>query len=91
MSDFLVKRDDLRECRVAESEASSIEPGQALLRVELEAGVADAWHPFCEWAGGWLETIQDQCFEGVRSAYLDVLEGHVDPKHAHLITLTARG
>jgi hypothetical protein len=39
MSDFLVKRDDLRECRVAESAAPAVEgaavaPGQALLAVE---------------------------------------------------------
>ena len=34
MSDFLVKRDDLRECRVAESEPPAVEPGQALLRVD---------------------------------------------------------
>jgi NADPH:quinone reductase-like Zn-dependent oxidoreductase len=34
MTDFLVKRDDLRECRVAESDAPEIEEGQALLRVE---------------------------------------------------------
>ena len=34
MTDFLVKRDDLRECRVAESEVPELEPGQALLRVE---------------------------------------------------------
>ena len=34
MSDFLVKRDDLRECRVAESEAPELAPGQALLRVD---------------------------------------------------------
>jgi uncharacterized protein DUF2855 len=34
MSDFLVKRDDLRECRVAESEAPALEPGQALLAVD---------------------------------------------------------
>jgi len=34
MSDFLVKREDLRECRIAESEAPELEPGQALLRVE---------------------------------------------------------
>src|SRR6266540_904875 len=34
MTDFLVKRDELRECRVAESEVPEIEPGQALLRVE---------------------------------------------------------
>lgn len=34
MSDFLVKRDDLRECRVAASEAPALEPGQALLAVD---------------------------------------------------------
>jgi hypothetical protein len=53
----------------------------------LETRVADAWHPFCEWTGEWLEPIRDQGFEGVRGAYLDVLEGHVDPKTAHVISL----
>jgi hypothetical protein len=56
-------------------------------RADLETRVADAWHPFCEWTSGWLETIPNEGFEGVRSAYLDVLEGRVDPKHAHVISL----
>ena len=56
-------------------------------RPGLEQRVADAWHPFCEWTGGWLETIPGQGFEGVRSAYLDVLEDRVDPKTAHVISL----
>jgi hypothetical protein len=34
MPDFLVKRDDLRECRIAASAVSELEPGQALLRVD---------------------------------------------------------
>lgn len=34
MSDFLVKRDELRQCRVVESEPPEIGPGQALLRVD---------------------------------------------------------
>lgn len=34
MTDFLVKRDDLRETRIAESEAPELRPGQALLRVD---------------------------------------------------------
>ncbi len=34
MSDFLVKRDDFRECRIAESETPDVGPGQALLRVD---------------------------------------------------------
>jgi Protein of unknown function (DUF2855) len=56
-------------------------------RAGLESRVADAWHPFCEWTGGWLETIPGQGFDALRSAYLDVLEGRVDPKHAHVLKL----
>lgn len=53
----------------------------------LEGRVADAWHPFCEWAGGWLEPIRGEGFDAVRDAYLDVLEGRVDPAHAHVLAL----
>jgi len=56
-------------------------------RAGLETRVAEAWHPFCEWTAGWLETIPGTGFEAVRTAYLDVLEGRVDPKHAHVLTL----
>jgi hypothetical protein len=56
-------------------------------RAGLETRVADAWHPFREWIGSWLETIQGSGFDGLQSAYLDVLEGRVDPKHAHVLTL----
>ena len=34
MSDFMVRRDDLRESRIARSEVPELEPGQALLRVD---------------------------------------------------------
>jgi Protein of unknown function (DUF2855) len=34
MSDFLVRRDDLRKCRIAETAPPAIESGQALLRVD---------------------------------------------------------
>ncbi len=34
MGDLLVKRDDLRACRIVEEEAPELEPGQALLRVD---------------------------------------------------------
>jgi hypothetical protein len=53
----------------------------------LEQRVADAWHPFCEWTAGWLETIPGSGFDGLKSAYLDVLEGRVAPKNAHVISL----
>jgi len=53
----------------------------------LETRVAEAWHPFCEWTGGWLETIPGKGFDAVRDAYLDVIDGKVDPKHAHVLRL----
>ncbi len=56
-------------------------------RAGLESRVAEAWHPFCEWTAGWLETIRGSDFDAVENAYLDVLEGRVDPKHAHVLTL----
>jgi len=56
-------------------------------RAGLEARVADAWHPFCEWTGGWLDVIRGRGFEAVQSAYLNVLEGRVDPKTAHVLSL----
>jgi len=53
----------------------------------LQTRVADAWHPFCEWTGGWLEVVRGTGFEAVQSAYFDVLEGRVDPKTAHVLSL----
>jgi len=53
----------------------------------LERRVADAWHPFCEWTAGWLEVILGHGFEAVRDAYLDVLEGRVAPRAAHVLTV----
>ena len=56
-------------------------------RAGLEQRVADAWHPFCESIGGWLEVVHGQGFDAVREAYLDVLEGRVAPNTAHVISL----
>jgi hypothetical protein len=56
-------------------------------RTGLEQRVVDAWHPFCDWTGSWLEAIPGQGLEAAQSAYLDVLEGRVDPKTAHVISL----
>jgi hypothetical protein len=57
-------------------------------RASLEQRVAEAWQPFCDWIGGWLEVEHREGFEGVRSTYLEVLEGRVEPKAAHVISLT---
>lgn len=56
-------------------------------RAGLESRVAEAWHPFCKWTTGWLETIAGRGFDAVRDAYLDVLEGRVPPDHAHVLSL----
>jgi hypothetical protein len=57
-------------------------------RAGLESRVVDAWHPFCEWSAGWLEPIPGEGFDAVRGAYLDVLEGGVEPTRAHVLTLS---
>ena len=54
---------------------------------KLARDVADAWHGFCDWTGGWLDVVHGQGFEAVQSAYRDVLEGRVEPKTAHVLTL----
>ncbi|MDX6583046.1 MAG: hypothetical protein QOI10_2230 [Solirubrobacterales bacterium] len=53
----------------------------------LEAKAAEAWHPFCVWAGGWLEVIRGHGLGAAESAYLDVLEGRVKPQAAHVVSL----
>ena len=57
-------------------------------RAGLEERVADAWHPFCRWIGEWLEVIPARGLEGARDAYLEVIEGGVDPRRAHVVSLT---
>ncbi len=56
-------------------------------RVGLEQRVGDAWHPFCEWTGSWLETLPGRGFDALERAYLDVLEGRVAANTAHVISL----
>lgn len=56
-------------------------------RAELEQRVAAAWHPFCEWIGERLEIVRGEGLEGARDAYLEVLEGRVDPRSAQVISL----
>lgn len=58
-------------------------------RSGLEQRVAESWHPFCDWISGWLQITHGQGFEAVQAAYLDVLEGRVDPKSAHVLRLEA--
>ncbi len=56
-------------------------------RAGLEQRVAETWHPFCEWIGERLEVIPGRGFEALERVYLEVIEGGVDPRTAHVISL----
>ncbi len=53
----------------------------------LEQRVAEAWHPFCKWTGGWLAVTHGKGFDGLESAYMDVLESRVEPSTANVVRL----
>jgi hypothetical protein len=56
-------------------------------RAGLEQGVAEVWHLFCEWIGGWLEVTRASGFDAVRDIYVELLEGHVEPGSAHVLSV----
>lgn len=53
----------------------------------LQSRAADAWHPFCEWADGWLQVIAGNGFDAIEPAWIDVLDGNVPPDQAHVLSL----
>jgi hypothetical protein len=53
----------------------------------LERRLADAWTPYVEWTGGWLEVIHGHGPKDLEQAYLDLLDGRIDPAKAHVLTL----
>jgi hypothetical protein len=55
-------------------------------RAELQRRVSGAWHPFCEWTGSWLEVIRARGLDAVQGVYLDLLDGHVEAKTAHVLS-----
>jgi hypothetical protein len=55
----------------------------------FEQRLADAWRPYAEWTGGWLEVIHASGPDALRSAYLDLLDGRIDPATAHVLSLAA--
>jgi hypothetical protein len=58
-------------------------------REGLEQRLAEAWRPYVEWTTGWLEVIHGSGPEALEGAYLDLLDGRIDPAKAHVLTLTA--
>ena len=53
----------------------------------FEQRLAAAWDPYLEWCEGWLEIIEGTGPEAVEHAYLDLLDGRIDPAKAHVLSL----
>jgi Protein of unknown function (DUF2855) len=54
---------------------------------ELERRLADAWRPFMQWTDGWLEVVHARGGDALKDAYLQLLDGHVDPARAQVFLL----
>ncbi len=54
---------------------------------ELERRMADAWQPYVQWTAGWLTVIHGHGADALRGAYLDLLDGRIDPASAHVLSL----
>jgi hypothetical protein len=53
----------------------------------LQQRMSDAWHPYVAWAGGWLQVSHGHGPDALQSAYLDLLDGRIDPATAHVLSL----
>ncbi len=54
---------------------------------ELDRKVAESWAPFAQWAAGWLRIERISTEEDIRRAYLDLLDGKVDPASGTVVNL----
>jgi len=55
----------------------------------FESRLAEAWQPYVEWTGSWLEVIYADGGEAIERAYLDLLDGRIDPAKAHVLSPAA--
>jgi Protein of unknown function (DUF2855) len=53
----------------------------------FEQRIAEAWQPYLQWCEGWLEVIHGEGPEPLQQAYLDLLDGNIDPAKAHVLSL----
>ena len=56
-------------------------------RAGFEARIAEAWRPYVEWCAGWLEVVRGEGRNPLQQAYLDLLDGNIDPAKAHVLSL----
>jgi hypothetical protein len=55
-------------------------------REGLESRLAQAWHPYVTWTEGWMSVIRERGGEALRRTYLELLDGHIDPALAHVLS-----
>jgi Protein of unknown function (DUF2855) len=53
----------------------------------LETRLAEAWRPFVEWTGRWLEVVHSRGPEAVERVYRELLEGRTDPAVGHVLSM----
>ena len=53
----------------------------------LQQRMADAWHPYVAWACGWLQVDHGHGADALQSAYLNLLDGRIDPARADVLSL----
>jgi hypothetical protein len=56
-------------------------------REGFEQRLANAWRPYLQWCDGWLEIVEAQGPQALEDAYLDLLDGRIDPAKAHVLSL----
>jgi hypothetical protein len=55
----------------------------------FQARIAEAWGPYVQWCEGWLEVVRGEGQDALEHAYLDLLDGKIDPAKAHVLSLPA--
>jgi hypothetical protein len=56
-------------------------------REQLERRLAEDWAPYVKWTDGWLQVVHEQGPDALLTAYVDLLDGRIDPSRAHVLSL----
>jgi hypothetical protein len=56
-------------------------------REELARRLAHAWQAYVDWTSGWLRVQHGEGPDAVQEAYLELLDGRIDPARAHVLSL----
>ena len=54
---------------------------------QLDQNVAEAWAPFAQWASDWLRVDRISSEDDIQRAYLELLDGKVDPSAGTIVDL----